>query len=336
MMQEITIIKPDDFHLHLRQGEEMGFYARESAKSFARALVMPNTLPPVTDPPGMLSYKAAIEKEAPGLEALMAFKLLPGMNPAIAEEMKEAGALIGKLYPAGATTNAEDGISNYRQIRDVLGAMEDCGMVLSIHGEHPEAPVLEREISYLSELKQIIQDFPRLRIVLEHLSCRESLKFLEQMPDHIAGTVTTHHLRYTLDDLMGGSLKPHLFCKPVVKREEDRAALAGAVCSGHPKLFYGSDSAPHLKKNKECGSCSAGAFSASVALPLLAGLFEQEEALDRLEDFVSRKGAEFYGLPLNRKTVTLVKEPWTVPELIGGSVPLCAGETMEWKIRENK
>jgi len=332
-MKEITIRKPDDFHLHLRQGQHMGDYARETGKCFARALIMPNTLPPVIDPPGMHSYKSAIQKEAPGLEALMAFKLLPGMDPDTAGEMKNAGALIGKLYPAGATTNAEDGISSYSQIRDVLAAMEECGLVLSIHGEHPEAPVLEREISYLKELKMIIQDFPRLRIVLEHLSCRESLEFLEEMPDHIAGTVTTHHLLYTLDDLMGGALKPHLFCKPVVKKEEDRRALVRAVCSGHPKLFYGSDSAPHMKDQKESGSCSAGAFTAPVALPLLAGLFEAENSLDMLEDFVSRKGADFYGLPLNSDSITLVKESWVVPDLIGGSVPLCAGETISWKIK---
>jgi dihydroorotase len=331
-MSILKIRKPDDFHLHLRQGDEMGQYARETAASFARALIMPNTLPPVIDPPGLFSYKAAIEREAPGLEALMAFKLLPDMNPLVVAEMKKAGALIGKLYPAGATTNAEDGISSYEQIRDLLAAMEEAGMVLSIHGEHPEAPVLEREISYLGELEKIIRDFPRLKIVLEHLSCRESISFIEEMPDHIAGTVTTHHLLYTLDDLMGGALKPHLFCKPVVKKEEDRVALAQAVCSGHPKLFYGSDSAPHPKNKKESSSCSAGAFSATVALPLLAELFEREGALDQLESFTSRIGAEFYGLPLNTSTITLKKESWKVPSLIGGSVPLCAGEMMTWKV----
>ncbi|MDC7241245.1 MAG: dihydroorotase, partial [Spirochaetales bacterium] len=331
-MKTLTLRKPDDLHLHLRQGDVMGEYARESARSFARGLVMPNTLPPVCDPAGMLKYKKEIEKEAPGFEALMAFKLLPGMDPGIVAEMKKAGALIGKLYPAGATTNAEDGISSYRQIRDVLAAMEEEGMVLSIHGEHPEAPVLEREISYLKELKDIIRDFPKLKIVLEHLSCRESIAFLESCPGHVAGTVTTHHLLYTLDDLMGGSLKPHLFCKPVVKREEDRKALVDAVCSGHPRLFYGSDSAPHPRASKEGGSCGAGAFTSPAALPLLAELFEKEGALDRLEDFVSRIGAEFYGLPLNSGTLTLKKENWTVPGEIGGAVPLAAGETLSWRV----
>lgn len=331
-MKEITIRKPDDLHLHLRQGVEMGSYARETARSFARALVMPNTLPPITDPPGMLSYKKSIESEAPGLEALMAFKLLPNMPAETVGEMKKAGALIGKLYPAGATTNAEDGISSYRQIPQLLEAMESEGVVLSIHGEHPEKPVLEREISYLRELEQIIRDYPRLRIVLEHLSCRESLEFLEQMPEHVGGTVTTHHLLFTLDDLMGGALKPHLFCKPVVKREEDRRALVDAVCSGHPRLFFGSDSAPHPQKAKEGPSCGAGAFTASVALPLLVDLFDQEKSLNRLEDFVSRKGAEFYGLPLNRESITLRKESWRVPDLIGGAVPLMAGEEIGWKV----
>jgi dihydroorotase len=333
-MTVLKIRKPDDLHLHLRQGEQMGYFARETARSFARALVMPNTLPPVTDPAGMYAYKKAIETEAPGLEALMAFKLLPDMPAGTVAEMKKAGALIGKLYPAGATTNAEDGISSYRQIPGVLEAMEAEGMTLSIHGEHPEKPVLEREISYLNELEQIIRDYPKLRIVLEHLSCRESLKFLEQMPEHISGTVTTHHLMFTLDDLMGGALKPHLFCKPVVKKEEDRRALVDAVCSGHPRLFYGSDSAPHPRSSKESSSCGAGAFTAPVALPLLAELFEKESALDKLEDFVSKKGAEFYGLPLNEASISLKKEPWKVPELIGGAVPLMAGEEIGWKVSE--
>lgn len=334
-MRLLKIRKPDDFHLHLRQGEQMGYFARETSRSFARALVMPNTLPPVTDPAGMSAYKSAIEREAPGLEALMAFKLLPDMVPGVVGEMKKAGALIGKLYPAGATTNAEDGISSYRQIPGLLEAMESEGLVLSIHGEHPEKPVLEREISYLKELEQIITDYPRLRIVLEHLSCRESLRFLEQMPEHVCGTVTTHHLMFTLDDLMGGSLNPHLFCKPVVKKEEDRRALVDAVCSGHPRLFYGSDSAPHPKGSKESSQCGAGAFTSPVALPLMVELFEKENALDKLEDFISRKGAEFYGLPLNSGNLTLIKEPWIVPELIGGSVPLMAGEEIAWKISES-
>ncbi|MDA3956458.1 dihydroorotase [Oceanispirochaeta sp.] len=333
-METLTIRKPDDFHLHLRQGPEMGHFARETERSFARALIMPNTLPPIIDPAGLHSYKAAIEKEAPGLEALMAFKLLPDMAPGVILEMQRAGALIGKLYPAGTTTNSEDGISSYEQIRDLLSAMEECGMVLSIHGEHPEAPVLEREISYLKELEMIIRDYPRLRIVLEHLSCRESLRFIEEMPGHIAGTVTTHHLLYTLDDLLGGALKPHLFCKPVVKKKEDRAALVEAACSGHPKLFYGSDSAPHPKNRKEWGSCSAGAFTATVALPLLVDLFEREGALAQLESFTSQRGADFYGQPLNQVTVTLKKESWRVPPLIGGSVPLGAGELMSWKVME--
>lgn len=333
-MTVLKIRKPDDFHLHLRQGEQMGFYARETARSFARALVMPNTLPPVTDPAGMDAYKKSIETEAPGLEALMAFKLLPEMPAETVGEMKKAGAIIGKLYPAGATTNAEDGISSYRQIPGLLEAMEAEGMVLSIHGEHPEKPVLEREISYLKELEQIIRDYPKLRIVMEHLSCRESIKFLEQLPEHISGTVTTHHLMFTLDDLMGGALKPHLFCKPVVKTEEDRRALVDAVCSGHPRLFYGSDSAPHPRASKESSSCGAGAFTAPVALPLLAELFERESALDKLEDFVSRKGADFYGLPLNSESLSLKKESWTVPALIGGAVPLMAGEEIRWKVSE--
>ncbi len=331
-MEKIIIRKPDDFHLHLRQGSPLGDYVRASAEGFSRALVMPNTLPPVTDPPGMKSYKAQIEDAAAGFEALMTFKILPDMSPAIVPEMKKAGALAGKLYPAGATTNAEDGISCYRDVRDVLAAMEEEGLVLSIHGEEPEATVLERESVYLRELESLVRDFPRLKIVLEHISTAEGLKFISFLPDHIAASVTVHHLLYTLEDLIGGGMNPHLFCKPVVKSEADRRALVDAVCSGHPKLFFGSDSAPHPREKKEGPLCAAGVFTAPAALPLLAELFEKENALDRLEAFVSEKGAQFYGLPLNSGSITLEKRSWTLPDLIGGAVPLGAGEKMNWKI----
>ncbi len=331
-MKNIQIRKPDDFHLHLRQGEFMPAYARETGRGFARALVMPNTLPPITDPAGMLAYKKAIEEASPGLEALMSFKILPGMKGEVAGEMKEAGALVGKLYPAGATTNAEDGVSSLDQIQDILAGMEEAGLVLSIHGEDPEASVPGREIAFHKSLERIVDGHPRLKVVLEHVSCRQSLEFLKDLPSRVAGTLTAHHLLYSMNDLLGGALNPHLFCKPVLKEEKDRKALVQAACSGNPRFFFGSDSAPHLRAKKEGPRCAAGVFSSPVCLPLLAELFEREGALEALEGFVSERGAAFYGLPLNEGLLTLEKGPFKVPELIGGAVPLMAGQTLKWRI----
>ncbi len=331
-MKSIRIRKPDDFHLHLRQGKQMAAYAWETGRSFARALVMPNTLPPVTDPAGMLVYKKAIEKASPGLKALMSFKILPEMKGDVAKEMKEAGALAGKLYPAGATTNAEDGVSSLEEIRDILAGMEEAGLVLSIHGEAPDASVPEREIAFHKSLETIVNRYPRLKVVLEHVSCKKSLELLQDMPSRVAGTLTAHHLRFSMDDLLGGALNPHLFCKPLLKEEKDRKALVLAACSGNPGLFFGSDSAPHPRERKEGARCAAGVFSSPVCLSILAELFEKEGALEALEGFVSKRGAAFYGLPLNEESLVLEKNSFTVPELIGGAVPLMAGQTLAWRV----
>lgn len=331
-MKEITIRRPDDFHLHLRQGENMGTYAAESAASFRRALIMPNTLPPVCDPAGLKAYREDILKNTRGFTPLMTFKILPDMKAEDIRPLKEAGALAGKLFPAGVTTNSEDGISSLDQIRDVLFAMEEEEMVLSIHGEDPDASILEREVRFLPQLENLVSSYGKLKIVLEHISNRESLLFLNELPERVAGTITIHHLLYTLDDLMGGALNPHLFCKPVVKKEEDRRALADAVLNGSSRLFFGSDSAPHLKENKENAAASAGVFSSPVLMPLLADFFERDGCLQELEAFVSERGAGFYGLPLNRESLTLKKETWQVPDLIGGAVPLLAGSELSWRV----
>ena len=331
-MDKITIRKPDDFHLHLRQGENLGEYVRQSSRCFERALIMPNILPPVSDAVSLLHYKKSILAETENFKPLMTFKILPDMKAADIKPLKDAGAVAGKLYPVGATTNAEDGIKSLDQIKDVLSAMEEEGLILSIHGEDPEAPILERERAYLPELSRIASSYGALRVILEHLSNKESLDFLNDLPETFAGTITVHHLLYTLDDLMGGALKTHLFCKPVVKSEADRKALADAVLSENPRLFFGSDSAPHRKCDKENGTASAGVFASPVALPLLADFFDREGCLDRLEGFISVRGAEFYDLPLNRDNITLERAPWIVPEQIGGAVPLMAGQELAWRV----
>ncbi len=330
MVRTLTLRKGDDFHLHLRQGEALKAYAKASAVSFRRAIIMPNTTPPVCSLPEVLAYKAQIEGAVKDFEALMTFKILPKSSPSHITTLKQGGVLAGKLYPAGTTTNAEDGVCSLEQIRDLLAAMEEMGMVLSVHGEDPQAPALEREKAYLKELDWVVTHFPRLKVVLEHLSSREGLDWVNRAGERVAATVTVHHLLYTLDDLLGGRLDPHLFCKPLIKTAEDRRALVEAVCSGNRKLFFGSDSAPHSLEGKVQGK--AGVFSAPVALPLLAELFEKEGALGALENFISLHGAEFYGLALNKEEITLLREEEWVPRLIGNAQPLRAGEPLPWRV----
>ncbi len=330
-MRELRIRAPDDFHVHFRTGPGLELYVRRTAALFDRALPMPNTLPPLTDGPSLASYVASLRSAAPSLELLPSFKLLPGMDEAAVEDCAAAGARVGKYYPAGATTNAQDGVREPGQIAGALRAMQDLGLVLSIHGEDPSAPAMEREPAFLPTVGALLDLYPRLRIVLEHLSTREAADFVLAGPERLGATITAHHLAYTTDDLLGGAFNPHLFCKPVLQGPSDRAALRSAALSGSGRVFFGSDSAPHPKDRKESGRAPGGVYSSPVALSLLAAVFEEEDALDRLEDFVSTRGAEFYGLPRNRGRVRLFREAWTVPGEIDGVVPAAAGGTLDWK-----
>ncbi len=328
---EIEIRTPDDFHVHLRQGPALSGYAREAARRFGRVLVMPNTLPPIATPGELASYRAEIRSAAPELTALMTFKIQPGMDRATVRSLRDAGALAGKYYPLGVTTNSEDGISDTDSVMDAVAAIEAEGLVLCIHGEEPGAEILDRERAFLPRLAHLARSFPRLRIVLEHVSSAAGVEAVLALPERVAGTVTVHHLLYTMDDLIGGRLDPHLFCKPVVKTRADRSALQRAVLDGNRKLFFGSDSAPHPRSAKESAQGEAGVYAMPVSLPLLAGFFAERGALDRIEDFVSRFGAEFYGLPPNGGSLRLRRARWTVPEEIDGVVPLAAGREMAWR-----
>jgi dihydroorotase len=292
---------------------------------------MPNTLPPVRDAAGIESYRNEIRAAAPGLEPLMTFKLLPGMEPEEVARMKKAGALAGKYYPAGATTNAEDGFARLKAAFPLFHTLQAEGLVLCIHAEDPEAPVFRREEAFLPQVAEIIENFPRLKIVVEHLSTRAAVEALRGWPDRVGATISAHHLAFSVEDLLGGRLDHSLFCKPVVKSEDDRRALVEAAVSGEAKFFFGSDSAPHSREAKASGA--AGAFSAPVALPLLAGVFDEAGRCEMLEDFCSRRGAEFYGLPLNEGEISLVPETWTVPDEYGNLVPLCAGQSLSWALR---
>jgi dihydroorotase len=337
----IRLPRPDDFHAHLRRGSAMGAYARREAGSFGRALVMPNTVPPIASGAEVEAYRAEILAAAPDLEPLMAFKLLPGMGSAAVLGCARAGAVAGKYYPAGSTTNAQDGVGEPEAVLGELAAMEEAGLVLSIHPEEPSAPVLEREAAFLPRVEFILSRFPRLRVVMEHLSTRAALEFVLAGPERLAGTITAHHLLFCLDDLLGDALDPWLYCKPVLKPASDRDALRDAVLSGRggpggagesARLFFGSDSAPHARAAKEGRRAASGVYSAPTALCALAALFEEAGALDALRDFVAVGGAAFYGLPPPSGSIELDRSAWTVPEELDGSVPMLAGRELSWRI----
>ena len=331
-MTKIAIRKPDDMHIHLRQGENMKSYAQAAASVFARALVMPNTIPPVNSAETLLSYKNEILKAAPGFNPLMTFKLYRGMKKDEIFKLKDAGAIAGKLYPAGATTNSEDGVRNCKDVNEALSAMEEAGLVLSVHGEDPQSFSMDREKDYLPELFEIINNYPDLKVVFEHVSSKEGVNAVLEGGEKLAATVTPQHLLFTLDDLLGGMLNPLLFCKPIVKTPDDRDAVQEAVLSGSRKFFFGSDSAPHPESSKFGRSGSAGSYNTHASLPLLASFFDKSDRLDLLEDFTSVFGAEFYSIELNKDTITLEKSPYKVPDFSGDAVPLMAGEFLEWHI----
>ncbi len=335
MGESLVLPSPDDFHLHLRRGPAMAGYAARSASVFGRALVMPNTLPPLRGAADIEAYRAEIASACRGRPflPLMTFKLHAGMGAAAVRSCAAAGALAGKYYPAGSTTNAEDGIVDPRELAAELAAMQECGLVLSIHGEAPDAPVLERERAFLPVVEGILSRHASLRVVLEHLSTREALGFVRSGPSRLAATVTAHHLAFCLDDLLGGLLDPQLFCKPVLKEAGHRDALRDAVLGGEGRLFFGSDSAPHPRAAKEGRHAAAGVYAAPAALPWLAGFFEAEGRLSSLRDFVSLRGAAFYGLPPPAGSLELVREAWMVDEELDGAVPLFAGQTMAWRVR---
>lgn len=333
---EIELPLPDDFHAHLRQGEALPFYVRDLAKQFGRALVMPNTIPPMTSVSSIVKYReeilCAAKEVNPDFFPLMTFKILPGYTESELLEMKRAGVIAGKYYPMGVTTNSEDGISDLESVLPVIALMEKLELVLCIHGEEPSAFCLEREEAFLDKVEFLAQKFPKLKIVLEHLSTEKAVACVESLPETVAATITVHHLMMTLDDVIGNSLRPHHFCKPIPKFPKDREAIRRVVFSGNPKFFLGTDSAPHEKEKKECPCGAAGVYSAPVAIPLLAQEFERAGALARLPDFVGGFGADFYGLSRPTQKIRLIKKPWKIPNLFHNAVPLAAGETLNWSL----
>lgn len=334
----IALPRGDDMHCHFRNGDILKDVLPHTVKQFGRAIAMPNTKPPVLTGKDANNYRNEIRKNCPffernEFEPLMTIKITDGTNTEMVREASKYGVVAGKVYPVGVTTNSEDGVSDFRSMYPVFAEMQKQGMLLLLHGEVP-APCfcMDREKEFLDTLYDLFKYFPSLRIVLEHITTREAVEAVKNLPENVRATITAHHLMITLDDVVGNMLNPHNFCKPIAKRPEDRNALREAATSGNPKFFYGGDSAPHPKHAKEDSHGCAGVFNAPVALPVLAEVFEEENALDKLPDFVGTFGAEFYGLQPNTGTVELKKTSWVVPKAYSGIVPFAAERILAWKV----
>ena len=342
-MDRITIRRPDDWHLHLRDGPAMAAVLADTVRRFGRAIIMPNLKPPVTTTQQALHYRERILGAlAPGFsfDPLMTLYLTDDTPPEEIARAKLSGRILGvKLYPAGATTHSEAGVSRISRCFAALEKMEQLGLPLLIHGEvtDPLIDVFDREKAFIDEvLGPIVERFQGMKVVLEHITTRDAVHYVEVTGPNVAATITAHHLLLNRNALFLGGLRPHHYCLPVLKREAHREALVEAATSGNPKFFLGTDSAPHARAAKEAACGCAGVYSAHAAIELYAAAFEEAGALARLEGFASRFGAEFYGLPQNQDTITLVREEWTVPQTLafGGEqlVPLRAGETVAWKL----
>ncbi len=340
---ELVITRPDDWHLHLRDGDMLARVVPDTARRFARAIVMPNLVPPVTTAERAQAYRQRILDAVPAglrFEPLMTLYLTDDTTPAQIADAKASGCVHAvKWYPAGATTNSDSGVSDIRRCDAALAAMQDLDLPLLLHGEVTDASVdvFDREAEFIERhLRPLIARFPRLRLVFEHITTRQAAQFVAAAHEGVAATITPHHLLLNRNALFTGGLRPHHYCLPVLKREEHRQALVAAAISGSPKFFLGTDSAPHARGAKESACGCAGVYSAPGAIELYAEIFEQAGALDKLEAFASFFGPDFYRLPRNTDTVTLKREDWQMPAQFGDGadalVPFRAGERMPWRL----
>ena len=337
----ITITRPDDWHLHLRDGATMASVLPHTARQFARAIVMPNLKPPVTTAAQALAYRDRILAALPpgmAFEPLMTLYLTDNTAPEEILRARESGLIHAvKLYPAGATTNSDAGVTDLRKCYRALEAMQQVGMPLLVHGEvtDPETDIFDREAVFIDRVMTPLRsDMPELNVVFEHITTQDAAQYVQEAGKHTAATITAHHLLYNRNEIFKGGIRPHYYCLPVLKRETHRKALVQAAISGSGKFFLGTDSAPHARNTKEHACGCAGCYTALHAMELYAQAFDQANALDKLEGFASLHGPDFYGLPRNQGTITLVRQSWTLPsELPMGEstvVPLNAGETMAW------
>ncbi|MFM7625499.1 MAG: dihydroorotase [Gammaproteobacteria bacterium] len=343
MSDLITLRRPDDWHLHLRDGAALEAVLPHTARQFARAVVMPNLKPPVTTTRLAGEYRDRILAARPAgadFQPLMTLYLTDNTSPTEVDRAKDSGFVVGfKMYPAGATTNSDSGVTDVRRTDAVLARMAELGVVLQVHGEvtHEHVDVFDREQRFIDDiLTPLVERHPRLRVVFEHITTRAAVEFVRGAREGVAATITPQHLLHNRNDLFRGGIRPHFYCLPVLKTQQDRVALVEAATSGHPRFFLGTDSAPHARHTKESDCGCAGMYSAHAALELYAEVFEDAGALDRLEGFASHSGPDFYRLPRNEGTVTLARRDWSPPAVypIGGSdvvVPMRAGGTLRWQ-----
>jgi dihydroorotase len=341
--QTLTLLRPDDWHLHVRDGDAMAAVVPATARQFGRAIVMPNLRPPVMTAEQAIAYRDRIRAAVPSglsFEPLMVLYLTDNTPADEVARAKAMGAVAFKLYPAGATTNSDAGVTDLRKTYKALEAMQREGLVFCVHGEvtDSEIDVFDREKAFIDDkLIPLRRDFPELKIVFEHITTKEAAQYVLDADRFVGATVTPQHLLYNRNAIFMGGIRPHYYCLPILKREEHRVALVQAATSGNPKFFLGTDSAPHASHLKEHASGCAGCYTAPCAIELYAEAFETAGALDKLEAFASFYGADFYSLPRHTDTITLVREDWVVPESLpfgeAEIKPLRGGETLHWRLR---
>jgi dihydroorotase len=341
-MNELTLTRPDDWHLHVRDGDALRTVVPHTAAQFGRAIIMPNLKPPVTTAAQALAYKARIQASVPdgvAFEPLMTLYLTDNLPADEIARAKDAGVVALKLYPAGATTNSDAGVTDVRKTYKTLETMQRAGLLLLVHGEvtSPDIDLFDREAVFIdTQLIPLRKNFPELKIVFEHITTREAAQYVQTADRFTGATITAHHLLYNRNAIFTGGIRPHYYCLPVLKRETHRQALMQAATSGSPQFFLGTDSAPHPAHLKEHASGCAGCYTAFSAMELYAQAFDAVGALDKLEGFASFHGADFYGLPRNTGSIALRRESWTVPESFAfGEAelkPLRAGETLPWRM----
>ncbi len=342
-MNEITLLSPDDWHLHVRDGKVLKDIIPDSARRFGRAIIMPNLSPPITRVAQALEYRQRILTAVPQGESFEPLMTLYLTDNTTREEINHAASSPHihalKYYPAGATTNSDAGVSSIEKVYSILEVMQEQNLPLLVHGEvtDNQVDIFDRERVFVDDvLAPLLKHFPKLRLVLEHITTSDAVDFVSAMPDSVAATITPHHLLMNRNDIFTGGIRPHHYCLPILKREQHRQALIEAAISGNPKFFLGSDSAPHSQLAKESACGCAGMYSALAAIELYAEAFDEADSLNRLEAFASRFGADFYSLAHNTQTITLRKEDWVVPKSIPFGkdrlIPLRAGEAVHWKL----
>jgi len=346
MSDRLTLLRPDDWHIHLRDGAVLSHTVADVARTFGRAIIMPNLVPPVRNAAEADAYRQRILAARPAgsrFEPLMVLYLTDATTPAEIRAAKASGFVhAAKLYPAGATTNSDSGVTRIDKIFPALEAMAEVGMLLLVHGEvtRSEIDVFDREKVFIDEqLSPVVARFPSLKVVFEHITTSEAVQFVNAAPGNVGATITAHHLLYNRNHMLVGGIRPHFYCLPILKRNVHQEALLDAATSGNSKFFLGTDSAPHAKHAKEAACGCAGCYTAYAAIELYAEAFEQRNALDKLEGFASQHGPDFYGLPRNTDRITLVREEWTAPTSLPLGehtvIPLRAGEKLRWRLQEN-